>query len=201
MCSRRSDAVGAVVDRGEDGFGVRGAISATGTYSVPLPKWDPDAAEGLLFPVFPVPTYHVHLAEVEVDPVDGRVEVTRYVVAQEVGRMINPDGVHGQIQGGVAQGMGYALWEGLESIEGRYTRRTLESYGLPLAVDVPEVEMIILEHPHEAGPFGAKGVAEPPIVPVAAAIANAVADATGAEITRLPIDPEQLLTSMDARDG
>ena len=178
-----------------------GPISATGIYSVPLPKWDPDSAEGLLFPVFPVPTYHVHLAEVEVDPLNGRVKVTRYVVAQEVGRMINPDGVYGQIQGGVAQGIGYALWEGLEIKEGRYTRRTLESYGLPLAVDVPDVEMIVLEHPHEAGPFGAKGVGEPPIVPVAAAIANAVADATGADITRLPIDPEQLLAMIDMRAG
>ena len=182
-------------------LGMGGPLSATGTYSVPLPKWDPDSAEGLLFPVFPVPTYHVHLAEVEVDPDDGSVTVIRYVVAQEVGRMINPDGVHGQIQGGVAQGIGYALWEGLESKEGRYTRRTLESYGLPLAVDIPDVEMIVLEHPHEAGPFGAKGVAEPSIVPVAAAIANAVADATGADITGLPIDPEQLLAAIDGAYG
>ena len=138
-------------------LGVGGPLSSTGTYSVPLPKWDPDSAQGLLFPVFPVPTYHVHLAEVEVDPDQGSVRVTRYVVAQEVGRMINPDGVYGQIQGGVAQGMGYALWEGLESRDGRYTRRTLESYGLPLAVDIPDVEIIVLEHPCEAGPFGAKG--------------------------------------------
>ena len=180
-------------------LGVGGPLSATGTYSVPLPKWDPDSAEGLLFPVFPVPTYHVHQAEVEVDPDDGSVRVTRYVVAQEVGRMINPDGVYGQIQGGVAQGMGYALWEGLESHKGRYTRRTLESYGLPLAVDIPDVEIIILEHPCEAGPFGAKGVAEPPIVPVAAAIANAVSDATGADVPTLPIDPEQLLLALEKR--
>ena len=180
-------------------FGLGGPLSATGTYNVPLPKWDPDSAEGLLFPVFPVPTYHVHLAEVEVDPDDGSVRVTRYVVAQEVGRMINPDGVYGQIQGGVAQGMGYALWEGLEAIDGLYTRRTLESYGLPLAVDVPDVEIIILEHPCEAGPYGAKGAAEPPIVPVAAAIANAVSDATGADITTLPIDPEEVLEALDKR--
>lgn len=95
--------------------------------------------------------------------------------------------------------MGYALWEGLESHKGRYTRRTLESYGLPLAVDIPDVEIIVLEHPCEAGPFGAKGVAEPPIVPVAAAIANAVSDATGADVTTLPIDPEQLLLAMEKR--
>ena len=182
---------------GRTALGMGGPLSATGTYSVPLPKWDPDSAEGLLFPVFPVPTYHVHLAEVEVDPDDGSVRVTRYVVAQEVGRMINPDGVYGQIQGGVAQGMGYALWEGLESRDGRYTRRTLESYGLPLAVDVPDVEIIILEHPCEAGPYGAKGVAEPPIVPVAAVIANAVSDATGADITGIPIDPEEVLLAID----
>ena len=70
---------------------------------------------------------------------------------------------------------------------------------MPLAVDVPDAEIIVLEHPCEAGPFGAKGVAEPPIVPVGAAIANAVSDATGAEITRLPIDPEELLVALDNR--
>ena len=196
VCDDPSQSV-SLADVGAAALRMGGPLSATGSYSVPLPKWDPDSAEGLLFPVFPVPTYHVHLAEVEVDPDDGSVGVTRYVVAQEVGRMINPDGVRGQIQGGVAQGIGYALWEGLESRRGRYTRRNLESYGLPLAIDIPDVEMIILEHPHEAGPFGAKGAAEPSVVPAAAAVANAVSDAIGANITRLPIDPEQLLAAID----
>jgi len=176
-----------------------GPITGTGAYVTPMPAYDPGCARGLLFPVFPTPTYHVHLAEVEVDPGTGQVHVLRYVVAQEVGRAINPTGVRGQIQGGVAQGLGYALYEGLEIEGGRYRQRTLEAYRLPLAVDVPDVEILLLEHGHPAGPYGARGVAEPPIVPVAAAIGNAVADAIGRPINRLPIRPDDILETLEHR--
>jgi CO/xanthine dehydrogenase Mo-binding subunit len=175
----------------------RGPLAATGSYATPTPKYDPDAAVGLLFPTFPTPTYHVHVAEVEVDPDTGAVTILRYVVVQEVGKVINPEGVLGQIQGGVAQGIGYALYEGLEvGSDGRYRQRTLESYRMPIAGDIPRVEVVLLEHPEEAGPHGAKGVAEPPIVPVAAAIGNAIADATGGAIARLPITPEDILDAL-----
>lgn len=174
------------------------SLTATGGYTSPRPSYDPTCASGLLFPVFPTPTYHVHLAEVEVDPVTGNVRVVRYVVAQEVGKVINPDGVMGQIQGGVAQGLGYALYENLQIGEdGRYRQKTLESYRLPLAADVPRVEAVLMEHPSPEGPFGAKGVAEPPVVPVAAAIANAVADAVGAPIDSIPITPEVVLDALE----
>ena len=173
-------------------------LSATGSYRTPAPKFDPTCATGLLFPVFPTPTYHVHQAEVEVDPVTGKVTVLRYVVAQEVGRVINPDGIIGQIQGGVAQGIGYALYENLEiGRNGKYRQRTLEAYRLPLAADMPDVEYILLEHPDPAGPYGAKGVAEPPVVPVAAAIVNAICDAVGAPIDSIPVLPEHVLDAMD----
>ncbi|HKT59283.1 MAG TPA: xanthine dehydrogenase family protein molybdopterin-binding subunit, partial [Gemmatimonadales bacterium] len=167
-----------------------GPIMGTGSYATPAPAYNPSCASGLLFPTFPTPTYHVHFAEVEVDPATGAVTVLRYVVVQEVGKAINPVGVRGQIQGGVAQGLGYVLYEGLEIVDSRYLQRTLETYRLPLAVDVPEVEAILLEHGDSAGPFGARGVAEPPIVPVAAAIGNAVADAIGKSINRVPIRPD-----------
>ncbi len=174
------------------------SIAATGSYATPPPSYDPTCASGFLFTTFPTPTYHVHQAEVEVDPVTGNVTVLRYVVAQEVGKAINPDGVRGQIQGGVAQGLGYALWENLGIDDsGRYRQRTLESYRLPLAKDVPRVESVLLEHPDPAGPFGAKGVAEPPVVPVAAAIANAVADAVGSPIDSIPITPEMVLEALE----
>ncbi len=175
----------------------KGPLAATGSYATPTPKYDPESAIGLLFPTFPTPTYHVHVAEVEVDPDTGAVTVLRYVVVQEVGKAVNPDGVLGQIQGGVAQGLGYALYEALQvGADGRYLQRTLESYRMPIALDVPRVEVVLLEHPDEAGPHGAKGVAEPPIVPVAAAIGNAVADATGGAITRVPITPEDVLDAL-----
>jgi CO/xanthine dehydrogenase Mo-binding subunit len=179
-----------------------GPITAKGEYATPQPAYDPTCASGLLFPTFPTPTYHVHLAEVEVDPVTGGVTILRYVVAQEVGKAINPAGVIGQIQGGVTQGLGYALYEGLAiGPDGRYRQRTLESYRLPVAPDILNVEVVLLEHPDAAGPFGAKGVAEPPIVPVAAAVANAVADATGGDIDTLPISMEAVLDALHGNGG
>jgi CO/xanthine dehydrogenase Mo-binding subunit len=174
-----------------------GPITGTGSYTTKPPAINPACASGLLFPIFPTPTYHAHLAEVEVDPATGHVDVVRYVVAQEVGRAINPDGVKGQIQGGVAQGLGYALYENIQIVDGRYQERRLETYRLPLAVDVPDVEFILLEHPEAEGPYGARGVAEPPIVPVAAAVGNAVADAIGRPISRIPITPDDVLEALD----
>ena len=174
-----------------------GPIAATGSYKTPAPAFNPTCATGMLFPIWPTPTYHLHIAEVEIDPVTGRVSVLRYLVAQEVGRAINPDGVIGQIQGAVTQGLGYALWERLDIDGGRYVQRSLETYGLPLAVDVPDVETVLLEHADAAGPYGAKGVAEPPIVPVAGAIANAVADAIGRPIDQIPITPESVLDALE----
>lgn len=174
-----------------------GPISATSSYTTPAPEHDPGCASGMLFASWPTHTYHAHLAEVEVDPITGQVEVTRYVVVQEVGRAINPDAIMGQIQGGVTQGLGYTLWERLDIAGGRYLQRTFETLGLPIAVDVPRVEAVLMEHPDPAGPYGAKGAAEPPIVPVAAAVANAVADAVGGPIDRLPITAEAVLDALD----
>jgi CO/xanthine dehydrogenase Mo-binding subunit len=176
-----------------------GPLAGTGSYTTPPPAFNPSCATGLLFPIFPTPSYHVHYAEVEVDPETGAVEVLRYVVAQEVGKAINPTGVRGQIQGGVAQGLGYALYENIQIDEGRYQERRLETYRLPLASDVPDVEVILLEHPEAQGPFGARGVAEPPVVPVAAAIGNAIADAIGAPIDNIPFTPADILDALHGK--
>jgi CO/xanthine dehydrogenase Mo-binding subunit len=176
---------------------IEGPIVATGSYVTPTPAFNPTCATGMLLPTWPTPTYHLHIAEVEVDPVTGNVTVLRYLVAQEVGKTINPEGVAGQIQGGVVQGLGYALWERLDIEGGKYVQRSLETYGLPLAVDVPDVEAVLLQNEASAGPYGAKGVAEPPIVPVAAAIANAVANAIGRPIDSIPITPEAVLDALE----
>jgi CO/xanthine dehydrogenase Mo-binding subunit len=180
-------------------LGSGGPIASTGSYSTPAPKFDPESASGLLFPIWPTPTYHVHVAEVEVDPDTGAVTVLRYIVVQEVGKAINPAGILGQVQGGVVQGLGYALYEGLQiGPDARYRQRTLEAYRLPIALDIPDIEVVLLEHPAPEGPYGAKGAAEPPVVPVAAAIGNAVADATGGPIDRIPITPEDVLDALEA---
>jgi len=174
-----------------------GPIQGTGSFLTQFPEFNPGCATGLMFPSFPTPTYHVHLAEVEVDPVTGNVEVTRYVVAQEVGKIISPSGAYGQVAGGVTQGIGYALYESLQiGADGRYRERNLENYRLPLSVDIPRVEFYPLEHPDPDGPFGAKGVGECSVLLPAAVIANAVSDAVGAPFDDLPITPEKVLKAI-----
>jgi CO/xanthine dehydrogenase Mo-binding subunit len=179
-----------------------GPIAAAGSsVSAPVPI-DAHALRGAYFRHFNAPTFHVHLAEVEVDPDTGRVTILRYVVAQDVGRVINPQGIEGQIHGGVAQGIGYALYEDIHIEDGRILESDLEGYRLPGALDVPRIDSILLEQPDPAGPYGAKGVGEPPIVPVAAVIANAVSDAVGRPFDRLPITPFDVLAALrDVSDG
>tara|TARA_Y100000758_G_scaffold182994_1_gene130252 strand:+ start:2482 stop:4770 length:2289 start_codon:yes stop_codon:yes gene_type:complete len=176
-----------------------GPIVAAASYTTPAVDFNPGCASGLLFPTMPTPTYHAHMAAVEVDPITGQVEVQRYAVVQDVGRVINPTGVRGQIQGAVAQGIGHTLYESLQIKDCRYLERTLENYRLPLAVDIPTVEFIVLEDPDSEGPYGAKGVAEPPIALVSAVLANAVSDATGTPVTKIPITPEDVLEALDSR--
>jgi CO/xanthine dehydrogenase Mo-binding subunit len=179
-----------------------GPISASGRFVAPPVAFDAGCMAGALFTHFTAASYHAHLAEVEVDRDTGRVRVTRYVVAQDVGRAINPTMIEGQVHGGVAQGLGYALFEELRIAEdGRVADRSLETYRLPTVLDVPPVDLEILENPCESGPFGAKGAAEPPIVPVAAVVACAVADAIGRPIDRLPLTPFRVLAALAGTDA
>jgi CO/xanthine dehydrogenase Mo-binding subunit len=140
------------------------------------------------------------MAVVEVDPVTGGVKVLRYVVVQEVGKAINPVGVRGQIQGAVAQGIGLSLYESLRiGKDCRYLERTLESYRLPIALDVPDVDIRLMEHPDQSGPFGAKGAAEPAVVFVPAAVLNAVSHAIGRNVTSIPLTPECVLDLIEGK--
>ncbi len=143
------------------------------------------------------PMYASHLARVAVDPETGEVRVLDYLAVQDVGRAINPTQVEGQIHGGVTQGLGWALFEGFEYDEnGQLLTSTLMDYALPHSQDVPNISTILLEIPSPTGPFGAKGVGEPPVVPVGATIANAIQDAVGVRVTEIPITPERLFTAL-----
>ena len=143
------------------------------------------------------PMYTAHVAKVAVDPETGEVRVLDYVAAQDVGFAINPAEVEGQIYGGVTQGLGWALFEGLVYDEsGQALTSSLMDYALPHTEDVPNITSILVEIPSKLGPFGAKGVGEPPVVPVGAAIANAIHDAVGARVAQLPITSERLFTAM-----
>ncbi len=137
----------------------------------------------------------------EVDLDTGEVEVLRVVAAHDVGRAINPALVGAQIQGGVSMGVGYALYEDLRFREGRMQNPDLTDYVLPTSVETPAVVPVIVEEPNEMGPFGAKGIGEPPVIPTAPAIANAIFHATGARVRDLPITPERVLHALREASG
>ncbi|MEK7277291.1 MAG: molybdopterin cofactor-binding domain-containing protein, partial [Chloroflexota bacterium] len=136
------------------------------------------------------------MAEVEVDTETGKVRVLRLVCANDVGRAINPMAVEGQIQGGAQMGLGYALTEEVIVKEGRVLNPDFLDYRMFTAADMPEIETIIIETNDPQGPFGAKGVGEMGGTPTAAAIANAIYDAVGVRMTKLPMTPERILKAL-----
>jgi CO/xanthine dehydrogenase Mo-binding subunit len=145
------------------------------------------------YPAFHYPSFFCHAAEVEVDPGTGQVTVLRYVAAHDVGFAVNPALAAGQIHGGVVQGIGMGLMEEIVYRDGHVVNNNWTDYKLPTIADVPEIEAILVQHPVEGGPFGAKGVGEAPVVPPPAALANAVYRAAGARLHSLPITPEKVL--------
>jgi CO/xanthine dehydrogenase Mo-binding subunit len=140
--------------------------------------------------------FGAHFAEVEVDPRTGEIHILRYVAAHDVGKAINPMAVEGQIAGGVVQGLGYTLMEEVHFKEGRIQNPDLQDYAIPTAMDIPPIESILVESNDPAGPYGAKGIGEPTLIPVAPAVANAIFDATGIRMTELPITAEKLFLAM-----
>jgi CO/xanthine dehydrogenase Mo-binding subunit len=136
--------------------------------------------------------FGTHVVCVEVDPETGKTRILNYTAAHDVGRVINPTGLEGQIEGGVAQGIGYALYEDLIVKDGVLVNPSFTDYHLPTIFEIPAIDMVFDEKPDASGPFGAKGIGEPPIIPVAAAIANAIYDATGVQVKQLPISQERL---------
>jgi CO/xanthine dehydrogenase Mo-binding subunit len=139
----------------------------------------------------------VHICRVRVDPEIGRVEPVRYVVVQDVGRAINPATVEEQIHGGGAQGVGWAVYEEIVHDEsGTPITSSFMDYTVPKARQIPELEAVLVEVPSPIGPYGAKPVGEPPVIPGGAAVANAVAAASGARVTELPLTPERVRKAM-----
>ena len=142
-------------------------------------------------------TAAVHLAEVEVDRETGHVRVVRYAAFQDVGKAVDSASVTGQVEGGVVMGLGTALSEEmLWTPEARLANPGLLDYRLPRIRDVPPIHVEAIEGFAGAGPFGAKGLGEPPIIPVPAAVANAVADATGTRVYELPMTPERVARAL-----
>jgi CO/xanthine dehydrogenase Mo-binding subunit len=146
------------------------------------------------------PGFSTQFCDVEVDPETGKVTILRFVAAQDVGRAIHPSYVEGQIQGGVVQGIGWALNEEyIYNAKGQLDNAGFLDYRCPVASDLPMIEAVLVEVPNPAHPYGAKGVGEVNICPPMAAIANAIQRATGVRMTELPMSPPRLLAAMDAQ--
>jgi CO/xanthine dehydrogenase Mo-binding subunit len=152
-------------------------------------KLDPETGQGQAHPDY---VYGAHAVEVAVDTETGEVTILKSVAAHDVGQAINPAAVEGQLEGGAAQGQGYALSEEMIYRDGQLMSPSFSEYLIPTSMDVPKIECIILESRSGLGPFGAKGIGEPALTPVAPAIANAVADAIGVRVPDLPLTPEKV---------
>ena len=166
-------------------------ITCESTFDPPITPLD-ENGQGNPYAVF---GFGAHLAEIEVDMELGTVRVLKVAAAHDVGRAINPTLIEGQIEGGVAQGLGMALME--EFFPGK--GENLHDYLIPSAGDVPPVESILIEEPSSIGPFGAKGIGEQAVIPTAPAILNAIHDATGARIHKVPATPDRVRAAILAR--
>ncbi len=142
-------------------------------------------------------SFAAHAVRVRVDPETGRIAVLRFVAAHDVGKVINPLGLEGQIEGAVAQGLGFALTEQVQLAAGRMQNASFLDYKMLGPRDVPaDIDLQFIEKPDAEGPYGAKGVSEAGLIPTAAAVANAVADAIGCRIHELPLTPERVLAAI-----
>ena len=169
-----------------------------GWWAPPTPTLDPETAQGNPYFVY---TYSTHMAEVVVDVETGEVEVTDFVAAFDVGKAINPRAVEGQIEGGVAMGLGYALMEEIALKDGHIQNLHLGEYLIPTSLDVPPIKPVILEVENKYGPYGAKGIGEMPNIPATPAILNAIANACDGRVRSLPADPEKVFWAMKEAGG
>lgn len=160
-------------------------------------SWDPKTGLGNAYPVY---AFATHIAEVEVDPVTGEVQVVDVVAVHDSGTILNRALAAGQVEGGIAQGLGFALSESISQKDGRLLVNGLTTYRLPTVRDVPlDGRVEFVETPFPAGPFGAKGIGEVPLMAAHAAISRAVAHAIGREPSRYPLDPPYVRDLLDTK--
>lgn len=174
-------------------------VVTTGSYNPSTTDFEEKTGSGTPFETY---NFATQVADVEVDTETGEVDVLRVVAVHDCGRAINPLLVEGQVQGGVAMGMGFALTEEIweDAGTGRVLNDSFTDYHVPIAVNSPrQIDVVILEEEVNKGPFGAKGVGEPTTLPTAPAIINAIFDATGVKINDLPATPEKILMGLKGR--
>ncbi len=171
-------------------------MGATGWAEAAPVDWDPKTGLGNAYFVY---AFACHIAEVEVDVLTGETHVRGFWAVHDSGKIVNPKTAHGQVAGGIAQGIGYALLEELPTKDGRILYPTFTAYHIPTALDMPE-ELVIdfVEAPYSGGPFGAKGLGEVPLMASHAAVANAISHATGGRLRAYPATPERVLSLLEA---
>ena len=181
-------------------YGKGRPVIGQGTFSVPeATPLDQETGQGALPSIFWL--YGAQAVEVEVDPETGKVEILRVVAAHDLGRVINPLNCEQQVEGAVVTGVGIALLEEMVVQDGTPVNRNFRDYRIPTSMDSPEVTSIFVEATHKDGPFGAKGVGEPALAPIAPAIGNAIYHAIGVRIKDLPITPEKVLKALKEKGG
>ena len=168
-------------------------VITSGDYHTTGVHMDPETGQGHVVDMY---LFATQLAEVEVDPQTGRVEVLNIWSAHDVGKAVNPRNVEGQIEGGVLMGLGFALSEEIVFESGRTLNPSFVDYKVFTCADMPEIHPIIVEVPEPLGPFGARGVGEATTIPTGGAVANAVADAIGARIKQLPLNSERVFRAI-----
>jgi nicotinate dehydrogenase medium molybdopterin subunit len=141
------------------------------------------------------------VVEVEVDTDTGEARPVRVWSGHDAGRIVNPTTAEGQVQGGVLQGLGYALVEEHATREGRILNDQFSTYIIPTTLDTPDIEAILVEHEFPWGPYGAKGLGETPIIAVAPAVTAAIHHATGVRLSRIPATPERVWSALRARSA
>ena len=162
----------------------------------------PVVGKANLDPIGAGSAFATHIVDVEVDPETGKVTILRYTAAQDAGKAVHPSYVEGQIQGGVVQGIGWALNEEYcMSEDGRMLNASLLDYRMPTSLDLPMIDTVIVEVANPSHPYGVRGAGEIPIVPPLAAIANAIYDAVGVRMTDLPMNPASVVRALAVRDG
>jgi CO/xanthine dehydrogenase Mo-binding subunit len=170
---------------------------AVGEYTYLAPKTTPfDAATGYGTPNFAY-GYVAEAVEVEVDTETGQLHILRVVCADDVGKAVNPQQVEGQIEGGVAQAVGWATCENMITVDGHVLTPNLSTYLIPNISDMPEqLESVIVERPDPRAPWGVRGMGEMPFIPLAPALVAAIHDATGVWFDELPLTPERVLRGL-----
>jgi len=140
--------------------------------------------------------FSANVVEVEVDTETGQTKVVSVYSGHDAGKIINPTTGEGQVEGGVVQGLGYALVEEHHLAEGRIVNDQFSTYIIPTSMDTPDIHTLMVERPYEWGPYGAKGLGETPIIAVAPAVTSAIAHATGARLREIPATPERVFAAL-----